>query len=635
MYIYMKPLRLLCAVLFIQISVFSAVSAIQNLDSYSCDSPIYCDGPLLQTVQLARIFTDSKTFVDMPTKKSEYKVLESFENFGGTNATQEQVRQFLEENFLPAGSEVKPLKNTSISELTWINKVSNPKYQGWVRHLNQAWGNLTFTFDYSVLCGDCITSTLPVSRPFVVPGGRFREFYYWDSFFVIQGLLLSNQDELAKNMIENFFDFVKKYGFIPNGARIYYLNRSQPPFLTHMVQVYYEKTGDRDFMVKALPVLDQEYAHWIANASIQVKDPKTFKTYTLNHYVTSNTAPRPESYVEDFNTVNNGTSFSNEEKHQIYADIAAGAETGWDYSSRWTKEKVPSMNQTTSYEMLRTINTANVIPIDLNSLLWHTESKLSEWHKIFKSRSKAAKAKSKYYSRQAKKRLAAIENLMWNEQNQSFYDFNLTSTSQNIEFTPANLFPVWVGALPDKIAENKKTLAKIFDETEKALLKYPGILTTSYYNTTMQWDWPNGWPPLTYIAIQSMLRIENYLNNNEDNDNSQVSGANNSTWTTSRGTSFKELARVLAERYIASAYCGWVNTGGSVPGVLEKLNETVTDNGHMFEKFDVNTIGLSGSQGEYVSQTGFGWTNGIALWIFNQWPDFVAPDCTKVITYDF
>jgi alpha,alpha-trehalase len=87
--------------------------------------------------------------------------------------------QFLNENFLPAGSEVKLLPNISIPELAWINNVSDPEYRGWIGVLNQAWGNLTFHFDYSDLCEDCVSSTLPVSRPFVVPGGRFREFYYW------------------------------------------------------------------------------------------------------------------------------------------------------------------------------------------------------------------------------------------------------------------------------------------------------------------------------------------------------------------------------------------------------------------------------------------------------------------------
>lgn len=389
-----------------------------------------------------------------------------------------------------------------------------------------------------------------------------------------------------------------------------------------MVQEFWDKTADHDFMTNALPYLEKEYAHWMTNASISVPDPKNpKKKYKLNHYVTLNTSPRPESYVEDYNTVNNGTHYNDAEKDRLYADIAAGAETGWDYSSRWTKEKNPSPNQTENYEMLRTINTANIVPIDLNSLLWNTESMLSEWFDQFGGKSKDAKKKSAYYQTQAKKRLDAMEILMWNDADYTFYDYNVTASAQSQDFTPANLFPLWLGAIPPRILSNKTILSHVYDETENALRKYPGILTTSYYNTTMQWDWPNGWPPLSYVAMEGMRRVDDYLNGDNKTH----------AYTTGRGTSISSIAYNLAERYAASAYCGWYNTGGSIPDILEKV-ENVADDGHMFEKFDVNTIGISGGQGEYVSQTGFGWTNGIALWIFDTFTNMTAPDCTQNIT---
>lgn len=106
------------------------------------------------------------------------------------------------------------LTNITIPELAWIDNITDPEYRGWLSTLNKAWGNLTFQFNDSTLCQGCVSSTLPVSRPFVVPGGRFREFYYWDSYFVIKGLLLGDQIDLARNMLENFFDFVERYGFI-------------------------------------------------------------------------------------------------------------------------------------------------------------------------------------------------------------------------------------------------------------------------------------------------------------------------------------------------------------------------------------------------------------------------------------
>ena len=30
-------------------------------------------------------------------------------------------------------------------------------------------------------------SLIPLDHPFIVPGGRFREMYYWDSYWTIQG----------------------------------------------------------------------------------------------------------------------------------------------------------------------------------------------------------------------------------------------------------------------------------------------------------------------------------------------------------------------------------------------------------------------------------------------------------------
>ncbi|KAI9279182.1 trehalase [Sporodiniella umbellata] len=614
-------LRILSGLLLSQLAL--SALGIKFQESISCDSPIYCEGPILKTVQLAELFSDSKTFVDMPTTKSEKEVIEAFHAIGGTNATKDQIQQFVKDNFAEAGTEVKMVTKVAVKEnIEWINDIKSPDYQGWINHLNQAWGNLTFKFDYSSLCKDCVSSTLPVKREFVVPGGRFREFYYWDSYFVIEGLLLSDQIELAKNMIENFFDFVDRYGFVPNGARIYYLNRSQPPFLSLMVKSYYEKTKDRGFMKRALTYLDKEYTFWMKNTAVKIQNPKSSgELFTLNQYVTQHDSPRPESYLEDYNTVNGNVSYSNATKAQMYKDIAAGAESGWDYSTRWTISDTPSPNQVKNYEMLRTINTHNIVPIDLNSLLWSMEDNLSKWYKNFGSQNKASKKKSRYYAQQAKKRLAAIDQLMWDENTVSFYDFNITSNSPDIDFTPATLFPFWLNAIPERLQKNKTLLSRTMDETEKSLRKYPGILTTSYHNSTMQWDLPNGWPPLTYIAIQSLLNMDKVLNVQKDKH-----------YTTSMGTEYNRLAIVLADRYAASAYCGWYSTGGSIPDILPKLSST-SDDGHMFEKFDVTQIGVAGGNGEYKPQVGFGWTNGVAMWIFDTFNNLTAPEnCTHVET---
>ncbi|KAI9250995.1 Six-hairpin glycosidase-like protein [Phascolomyces articulosus] len=604
-------------------------ATVHGASHISCNSPIYCDGPLLRTVQLARLFPDSKTFVDMPTKKPVDQVLEAFEVMGGEKASREDIASFVNENFNSPGSELVQYSVEAYDPPLWLDTVNDPVYRGWLELLNDAWRNLTFIYDTSKLCDGCVTSALPVKRPFVVPGGRFREFYYWDTYFAIRGLLLSDLDDLARDMLDNLLDFVDTYGFIPNGARIYYLNRSQPPLLTEMIKIYYEKTGDKAFLHKSLPVLDKEYTFWHTNTTVRLDSE-----HTLNRYAVDNTSPRPESYVEDYDTAHYDPPLNATERSELYSNLASGAESGWDYSSRWTKTKHITNNNPMS--ILRQLNTRNIIPVDLNAILWSIENTLAEWH--------TAPSRKLYYQHQASERLRAMDAYLWNPEYHAFYDYNLSSHQQSIEFTPAGMVPFWLGAIPDRVYAS---LPRVFDNVIKALKTDPGILTTSIYNTTMQWDWPNGWPPLQYITIRAMLNVDQWIRQGNHHDNDNTTPNENTNSTNNDGSAiplsgdyyddiamdFSKLARILGERYAASAFCSWYKTGGSLPGLLDRIAANTDDDGHMFEKFDVRNMGLAGSGGEYTVQIGFGWTNGVALWIFNTFADYKAPDCTSAFSY--
>lgn len=129
--------------------------------------------------------------------------------------------------------------------------------------------------------------------------------------------------------------------------------------------------------------------------------------------------------------------------------------------------------------------------------------------------------------------------------------------------------------MPNRIKKDKGTLKRVFDQTRSALEKYPGVLTTTFENTTLQWDFPNGWPPLQFVAMEAMRNVDEWMKKSQ----------------------FTPMAEVLAERYVASAFCSWYETGGSVPGQLQKLSNQ-TDDGHMFEKFSVTNIGNAGGGGE-------------------------------------
>ncbi|XP_045693512.1 trehalase-like [Phyllostomus hastatus] len=128
-------------------------------------------------------------------------------------------------------------------------------------------------------------------HPFIVPGGRFLEFYYWDSYWVMEGLLLSEMPETVKGMLQNFLDLVQIYGHVPNGARVYYLQRSQPPLLTLMMDRYVTYTNDTAFLRDNIGTLALELDFWTKNRNISVN--LGGKSYILNHYYVPYGGPRP------------------------------------------------------------------------------------------------------------------------------------------------------------------------------------------------------------------------------------------------------------------------------------------------------------------------------------------------------
>ena len=85
-------------------------------------------------------------------------------------------------------------------------------------------------------------------------GGHFTEMYYWDSYWIIRGLLVNGMTTTARGMIYNMFHLVDTVGYIPNGNRNFYIRRSQPALLSKMVEEYYKFTGDTEFLRLSLPV---------------------------------------------------------------------------------------------------------------------------------------------------------------------------------------------------------------------------------------------------------------------------------------------------------------------------------------------------------------------------------------------
>lgn len=173
-------------------------------------------------------------------------------------------------------------------------------------------------------------SLIYVPNGFIIPGGRFREFYYWDTYWIIEGLLVSGMIVTVRGMIDNLLKLVHQYGHVPNGGRIYYIKRSQPPLLSHMAKLYYEETRDIAWLKKRIKLLEKEVEFWRKNRMFSVSVHN--RRYKLAAYRAESAGPRPESYYEDYTTA----SFlkSEDERNKFYTELKSGAESGWDFSSR-------------------------------------------------------------------------------------------------------------------------------------------------------------------------------------------------------------------------------------------------------------------------------------------------------------
>src|SRR2546422_8958902 len=242
-------------------------------------------GRLFHDVQLSGIFEDSKTFADARPQLAPAEITARYGPARG--APQFNLRQFVEEHFeLP-----RPVGEGFRSDTS----------QTMEQHIRALWRVLTRPPDTA----DARSTLIPLPEPYVVPGGRFREVYYWDSYFTVLGLLASDRTDLVRDMLDNFAYLTREFGHIPNGNRTYYLSRSQAPFFAAMVGLYAAAT-DTAQALRYLDALEEEYAFWMDGADrlapgeahariVRLRDGSL-----LNRYWDDRAEPRPEAYREDY-----------------------------------------------------------------------------------------------------------------------------------------------------------------------------------------------------------------------------------------------------------------------------------------------------------------------------------------------
>jgi alpha,alpha-trehalase len=507
--------------------------------SAPADPPQVLFKDLFIAVQTAQIYPDGKAFPDAVPDAPPNEILKQYH--AEQPSSPAALKQFVEAHFI-LPSEVS-------------GGSSPPAQVSITAHIDALWDVLTRTTSTA----PAYSSMLALPQPYVVPGGRFREMYYWDSYFTMLGLAESGRQDLVTSMVRDFAYLIDTFGHVPNGARTYYLSRSQPPFFFAMVGLTSPDDPAGAFAAY-LPQLRREYAFWMEGAQ-SVNPGKPHRRVVampdgsvLNRFWDDRDTPRDESYRED-------TELARESKRpapQLFRDIRAAAESGWDFGSRWFGDG----------RTRATIDTTEIVPVDLNSLLFGLENAIRAG-----CERSADKACAREFAERAAIRHRAIDHYLWDADQGAYLDYHWTTGMRMPRVSAATLYPLFVSLA------SKPQAAAVANLAARELLKAGGIVTTTL-DTGQQWDAPNGWAPLQWIAISGL-----------------------------RDYGQAPLAATIACRWMAN------------------VNELYRQSGKLVEKYNV-VIGRSGGGGEYPLQDGFGWTNGVMRKLIVLYPedaDFATP----------
>lgn len=372
-------------------------------------------------------------------------------------------------------------------------------------------------------------SLLGLPKPYLVPSYDetasfdYNELYYWDSFFMVQGMFENpERKELVTGIAEDLMHLMKRFSVIPNASRTYLMGRSQPPFLTTFIYEAYNAYGlEREWLKEAIEVAKDEYATvWQG-----VKKPNERLVYKgLSRYYDIN-------YLHDL----------------------AEAESGWDMTPRFGRKAL------------------NYLPVDLNALLYKYEVDFARTARMFDQKREAA-----MWEQLAAARKRTMNDLMWDKLRGMYYDYNYAKERRGNISSLATYFPMWAGMVTEKQAASLVKGLRRFEN--KGGLATTDALPIGQYvpgSIPVQWAYPNGWAPLHFIVVEGLLKYGYH----EDAKRIAMKWLkNNLDWFNAHGVFLEKYNVVSPEKppqkgvYPSQTGFGWTNA------VFERFCQQFIDN---------------------------------------------------------
>lgn len=440
-----------------------------------------------------------------------------------------------------------------------------------------------------------------LEHPYVVPGGRFNEMYGWDSYFIIRGLLRAGDVGLARGMVDNFLFEIEHYGAVLNANRTYYLTRSQPPFLSSMINAVYEADKARARENRAW--LAQAYRDTVQDYQMWTRDPHLAGATGLSRYYDFGDGPAPEGLHDEVGYYRdvlayllaqnkNEQSKNGQDKNSPHL-VEATSQASLPYP-QYSQQLCEDPNAGGAHAECRVLkhvglspeyykgdrsmresgfditfrfgpygaDTHHYAPVCLNSLLYKVETDLEQMSEWLGDQAVASE-----WRQRAEKRRKIIQTLLWDGHSGMFFDYDFPSGKLSSYEYASTFYPLWVGAAT---AEQARAVVNNLPRFE-----YEGGLAMSTHESGAQWDYPYGWAPIQLLAVEGLRRY----GYNEEADR----------------ISIKFLSMVL------------VNFERDT-NIREKYN-VVTDSSN-----------IKLTEGYRDNIIGFGWTNAVFLELMNELP---------------
>lgn len=302
-------------------------------------------------------------------------------------------------------------------------------------------------------------SLVGLPKPYLVPAHEeghdfdFNELYYWDSYFMVQGMLDDEHKELVLGILEDLVSIFERFKVIPNASRTYLMGRSQPPFLTSFIlDVHEAYKMDKAWLRRMLKIAEAEYhIVWMGKA----KPNARLVHEGLSRYYDIN-------YLHDL----------------------AEAESGWDHTSRFNRKAL------------------NYLPVDLNSLLYKYECDFAYIERLLGNKTQADK-----WDSASNQRRVTMNKLMWSELKGLYFDYNFQKKSRGNVSSLAGFYPMWAGLASEKQAKRLVNSLKKFERRGGlATTDAPQVSDLVPGSMPIQWAYPNGWAPLHYVVVKGLQR---------------------------------------------------------------------------------------------------------------------------------